>query len=445
MLMSLSLFAAAAAAPVISRRLLGDFASPPAIIVSVWGATLGLFVLRLLPYAPLDSTAWLVILGTVAGLVAGSVAAIRSGRVFGEVKPGSLPHPGAWVTVFGVIGLSGTLWYAASVIAVLGWDGFANAETLRYALFTQRIPSVFLFAQLFSVLTPILALAVVLGGTRLPRAVVALAIGCALTTLTTTDRTQFFSILLTSVFMTSHRFGRTLSWRRAGLIAMVSALLFVSSFLAIETWRLASDRGLFLRLPGMVWVPGKGAVGPAETGPLAVLGRSGQRLALMYAYATGSYAALDRLLDVPAEPAGGVHTFFPVLRLLQRAGVLTIDLPPAIPDYVELYPQPAPGLIALSFNSYTFIYYPLMDFGVVGALAYALVVGLIAGLVYAWARRDRADPLRLLVYGQVATALALTVLVNKFNNTAWWYVLVLGTAPWALSALRRAVGPAGAR
>ena len=39
---------------------------------------------------------------------------------------------------------------------------------------------------------------------------------------------------------------------------------------SIEAWRGASDRGLFLRLPGMVWVPGQGAVATEESGPLPV-------------------------------------------------------------------------------------------------------------------------------------------------------------------------------
>src|SRR4029450_11843904 len=62
------------------------------------------------------------------------------------------------------------------------------------------------------------------------------------------------------------------------------------------------------------------------------------------------------------------------------------------------------------------------------------------------ARAGRADPLRLLVYRQVATALTLTVLVNKFNNTAWWYLLVMSTLPWTSRALLGMLGSArGAR
>lgn len=436
-LIAAGLCAVALAAPVISRRLTGDYASPPAIVLGVWGATLGLFLLRLLPYPSLHATSALVILGAVLCLVVASGVAIRWYGRRPAPGPTSLSHAREWVMLFGLIGVAGTLWYAAGVIAVLGRDGFANAEALRFALYTQRIPSLFLTAQLFAVVTPLLSLALLLGGTRLPPAAIALAVVCGLTTLATTDRTQFFSLLLTSVFMTAHRLGRALTLRRAVLIGAAAGVLLVGSFLVIERWRGASDRGLFLRLPGMTWVPGRGAVGPGESGLLPVIGRGGQRLAVMYAYATGSYSALDRLLESPAPRTDGAHTFFPILRLLQRAGLLDVALPAVIPDYVELYPQPAPGLIALSFNSYTFLYYPLRDFGIGGALVYTILLGLTVGYVYGWARGSRSDSLRLLVYGQVATALTLTVIVNKFNNTAWWYVLVMSTLPWTSRAVGR--------
>jgi hypothetical protein len=123
--------------------------------------------------------------------------------------------------------------------------------------------------------TPLVALALVLGGTRLPLPAIGLAVVCGLSTLATTDRTQFFSVLLTAVFMIAHRMGPSLSWRRASGIAAAASILLISSFLAIETWRRASDRGLFVQLPGMTWVPGTGAVGPGESGLLPVAGRAG--------------------------------------------------------------------------------------------------------------------------------------------------------------------------
>ena len=77
-LIALGLFGVAVAAPAVSRRLTGDYASPPAIVLGIWCATLGLFVLRLLPYPPLHSLTTLVVAGTVMCLVVASAVAMLS-------------------------------------------------------------------------------------------------------------------------------------------------------------------------------------------------------------------------------------------------------------------------------------------------------------------------------------------------------------------------------
>ena len=54
---------------------------------------------------------------------------------------------------------------------------------------------------------------------------------------------------------------------------------------------------------------------------------------------------------------------------------------------------------------------------------------------------------RLLSLGQLSTALVLTVFVNKFNNTASWYIYVWSCAPFLVSATgqRLAVAQGAAR
>ncbi len=259
---------------------------------------------------------------------------------------------------------------------------------------------------------------------------------CAAGTVVSTDRTQSFLLVLSAAFMVAYRFGPEVSLRRSLIGGGVVVVLLVTSFLAIETWvRKTPDQlGLFLRLPGLTWVPGRGAVPTSPSAAVVALARAGQRLAGLYEYATGSYPALDRLLEAPPPRTGGAHIVFPLLRPLERAGLIRGPVPSPIPDYVVICPEPVPGGTPLIFNAYTFLYYPLVDFGVIGAVLYALLIAVASGAVYGWMRRDRRDPLRLLVAGQVATALALTVFVNKFNNTPWWYVLVLTVLPYAATA-----------
>lgn len=433
------LLAIALLAPVVSRRVTGDFFSPPALAASAWCGTLGLFALRLLPYGPLQPATRTLIAGTIVCLVFGSALSAwwvsRRRRPEGDAvrQP---QRPAVWVTAYAVAGLFGFAWYVYSAFTLLGWQGVAHGHMLREALFTYRVPSTFLFAQFFTIVAPLVALAFVLGNARLPGRVLILPILCVLATLLSTDRTQFFMLVLTAGFMTVHRFGPELSWPRVtgGVVAV--AALFLSIFLAIGWWRgaTAENSPLFLRLPGVAWVPGKGAMPRTDAAPaVAYAGRAGQRLGYFYAYVTASYAALDGLLASPRPHAGGNYIFFPVLRALQRSGLVAIDLPSQIPDSILVCPPPAEGLPPLYLNQYSFLYYPLQDFGTPGALIYALVIGVTFGALYGWGRRKRSDPLRLLLIGQVATAVALSPFVNKFSNTAWCYIVLLTTLPWIVA------------
>lgn len=154
-----------------------------------------------------------------------------------------------------------------------------------------------------------------------------------------------------------------------------------------------------------------------------------QRGSTIYLYLTGSFAALDVLLREDPSWTSGAHVLYPIVRALDRIGLLPQTAPKAIPEFRDL------GLTTgrdIAFNGYTFLYYPWMDFGIAGAIVYAAAVGLASGLAYGWMRRNRASPVRLLVMAHVATALALSIFVNKFNNTASWYVALLTLIPFSL-------------
>jgi len=154
----------------------------------------------------------------------------------------------------------------------------------------------------------------------------------------------------------------------------------------------------------------------------------------LYLYSTGSFAAFALWFPPNTPLTHGVHSIFPVARLLERAGVIRQVLPSPIPGFVKIVRR---GNDAIFFNGYTFLYYPISDFGVVGLAVYCLLIGLLVGTVYERTRRVRSSSLHLLMMGQLSVALTLSVFVNKFNNTASWYVAVMTTAPFWGSALAR--------
>ena len=437
MITALLLLGIAAAAPIVSRRLTGDVGTPAAIVVATWAGTLGLFALDLLDYAPLPTHVGWLIAGAVAALVGGGVAGQRLADRRARSTPAStsppapsgssgLRRPGLTVAMLSLIGLAGVAWYVQLVVAAGGWGLFWQGESLRYLLTTYTIPSRFLFLQQVCSAAALVAWAVRLTGGRLGAIGISAAIAAMLGTLTSTDRTQIFTLVLSGGFMYALRRGASLPLGRLTAAAAAGTLLLAAAFFTIGAWtgKTASHVGLRMQLPA-------GAPGTWQARVLD----TAQQGSVAYFYATGSYPALAVLVDAAHPRTLGRHTFFAVLRPLQRAGVLAIDLPAAIPPFVVVARR-ADGT-PFGTNAYTFLYYPLEDFGPIGALTYAAVTGLACGWAFGWARRDRASALRLLVAGQVSTALALTFFVNKFNSTHFWYVLLWTVAPFVWAGWRR--------
>jgi hypothetical protein len=437
-MMAAALILIAIAALPISRRLSGDLLSPAAVVTGAWCGTLGLYLLHLLPYITLQPATLRLVLATIATLVGAILIGQRLAprRAATGDAPRPLAYPNLWLVAYSIVGLLGTAWFVWAVVDALGWGAFGQAAVLREALTDKRIPSRYLFAQMFSIAAPLVALGCLLDGVRLSRGVWALVLCCAAGTLISTDRTQLFLVVLTAVFAAAFRYGRTLPIGRVAAGATAAALALVIGFEVIGAWVGKTPEKLGLRLEWAAPAPGTPRVTPPEPSVMAwVVARPAvQRFGVFYAYLTCSYPALDILQRQGHPRTGGRHTFYPALRALQRAGVLDIELPAAIAPFVTLIEDPGPPVL---LNTYTFLYYPLEDFGPAGALAYAGVVGLLAGWCYGWMRARRDSAPRVLFMAHVTTALALTVLVNKFNNTAWWYVVLLSVLPWIAGRVRR--------
>jgi hypothetical protein len=428
LLAALFLLAGVVAVP-LSRRLTGGWFAPAALVTAVWGSTLGLFFLRLLPYPTPRATTVVFILAAVAALVGGSLAGERlATRTPGLMIPFGLPaRPGAWVGSLAVLGLCGSAWYALDVGAILGWRAFDTPSVIRHALGDKTIPSEYLFLQYFCVATPLLAIALSQTGIKMGRWVYAGAIMCALATWITTDRTQFFLIVLGGFFVFAYRRGSRLSLGGLSAALLLCATLLVANFLLVGMWVGKTPAGLGVTMQ----LPGKGA--SAEPAPTR-LDRSLQGASTLYLYSTASYAALDTLLRDPPAQTYGRYTFYPVLRLLQRLRIVDLHLPAAA---LEDRPLGLERGRQLTFNAYTFLYYPFVDFGVFGAVGYALVIGLVSGIAYRWVSTLPSSPGHLLLMAQIATALVLSVFVNKFNNTGSWYVGAATLLPFLASAARR--------
>jgi len=426
---ALVLLLVAAAAPLVSRRLTADVFSPAAVMVSAWCATLGLLALDLLPYRPLAPATAALIAGAVALFVAGAIAGawLVERRPVRDAPVVRLSHPALVANGAAVLGLVGVAWFFTAVVSRVGWEIFSQGPELRHKLGTHVIPSDYLTLQFFCVVAPLLAWASYLTGTRFRWWQLLLPACAALGTLVTTDRTQFFTILLSGFFAYCFRRGRDLATGRLLLLIVVAPVILIANFIAVGIWtgRTAATTAVNLQFP------------PADAGTLRQRVQDAtQPGAVIYLYATCSYPALDLLISEAPAGASGAYTLYPVVRLLQRAGIVRSPVSTDVPPFVRIERAGAPPLIA---NSFTFLYYPWQDFGWWGALGYSALVGGLGGAAHAWARRRRSSAARVLVAGQLATAVALTFFVNKFSNTASWYFLACTLAPFVVTWLRTRV------
>ncbi|MCL4849515.1 MAG: oligosaccharide repeat unit polymerase [Acidobacteria bacterium] len=444
----------------VARRLTGDYFPPAALIVSTWCATLGLFFLYILPYPSIRPGTAAFIGAAVVLMAAGAWVAQRWAGAGRPSRPLSEGFANAAIVAIAIGGLLGTAWYVWAVVDALGWRAFDRPGDLRIALGEYVVPSRYLFLQFLCVVAPIVAMALHFTGTRLRPGVWAVVALAALSTWITTDRTQFFIVVLTTYFMYVLTASRRLTFVRLAGITAATGVGLAAYFLAVGLWlgKTPSNLGAEVQFPGrpgaearaggapdgLTAAPGQG---PGEGGaveapearsePPAWLLNNLRRVSTLYLYSTGSYSALDRLLYADGRRTGGVHVVYPVARLLKRAGLIDRPLPSDIAPFIHL------GLTRgrdIEFNGYTFLYYPISDFGPAGGLVYAAGVGLLAGFIYGRYRQTRLSPFWLVTMGHLSTALVLTVFVNKFSNTAAWYMYLWSCAPFLVARAASAFG-----
>lgn len=433
-----------------SRRLTGDFLSPGAIFLAAWATTAGLYALFLLPYIRLERSSAFLIAAAAAALVVGVCVgqwAMKRRETSGKSEKQELPEGiDKWIALYSALGWLGFLWYASLAIGIFGLSGVRHGWQIRWALSTRIIPSGFLFLEFFCIISPVVTLASLLGGARIKRSVVVGSASCLLPLWLTTDRTQFFIFVLTGMWIYLMRFGPELRLGRYLAVIALCCGLLILNFLVVGRWVGKTPENLGARLDVERLIPsraesgvpagvqvGRGVprVSPLDTAIDYVRRRGGsavQRLSTLYVYATCSYPAISELLQDEPSRTWGRRTFFPVFRLLQKLRLYSAELPDAIPPFRRISKE-----AALATNAYSFLRDPFLDFGTAGVVLFPLLIGLIAGVLYGRVRVRRSQSVALIWLGLLCMGLSLSVLFNKFNDTATWYIGVMASAPFLVS------------
>ncbi len=433
-----ALLGLAAASLLISRRLTGDFLCPPALLIAAWSGALGLYLLRLLPYVWVGEKTLLVILGALCLFSLGTVAgARRRARPRGEGSALDSETAARWTLLYSLLGLLGIVWYAVAVTLVLGWSSWTFPARIRWAMTDRSLPGSFYWLVYFCIAAPLLAIVCRLSGTRVKKIVLLPAVLCALALWATTDRNLFFMLVLAATWIVLYRYPQIPLRRYLGILA-VCAFLLALNFSVLGWWvgKTPKNLGVQLALQGNFpevtvssAAPSKVAGKPKPLPPLM------QKLSTIYVYATGAFPAFAMSLAQEPDYSMGKRTLFPVLRFLQRTGLIHVALPPAIDEFTLISREGSP--VELRVNSYTFLRSFFEDFGVAGALLVPLLLGLLTGAIYERLRRNRSAPVVLALIGQIGMALSLSTFTNKFSDTGTWYVAVLLLLPFLVGAAAR--------
>lgn len=79
--------------------------------------------------------------------------------------------------------------------------------------------------------------------------------------------------------------------------------------------------------------------------------------------------------------------------------------------------------VPFRFNTYTWLYEPLADYGIVGSFIYIVLIGIMSGLIWSL-RSAHISPLTAYLYGGIATACLFTILTNKFSSVYFSYAVI---------------------
>jgi hypothetical protein len=431
------------AAFVAGRVVTGDWFSPAALVATVWLGTFSLYLLFLLPYRPLEAK-WAVPLAcSLAALLVGIGAGTRWAQpaaLRGEAP--STRHANVWVEAYALAGMLGFVWYVWAVVSAFGWPVLRYGSTIRRALGDGRIPSNYLFLEFFCIVAPLLAWAYWLSGVRIGPRAISLSALCVAMLWLTTDRTQFFTVVLVGLFMYFARHGSELSLRRALGVMGAAFVALVLNFMIVGVWvgKIPEAKEFRLRAPRTGSLPMRDALPDARGDVAAAMTASRsqplpaavQKLALVYLYASGSYPAFAALVEEAPNWTLGAHMFYPILRALERMGLYHGALPQPIPEFRLITTG---GENEIRFNAYTYLYYPYEDFGGGGMIAVSALMGFACGAVYGRLRSRRTSPGALILIGQIQLALLFSFFVNKFNNTASWYIAFWSVLPFIPKAL----------
>lgn len=131
-----------------------------------------------------------------------------------------------------------------------------------------------------------------------------------------------------------------------------------------------------------------------------------------YMYVANNFENFNCLVEQLPKHTMGLRMFFPVLALTG----LKFLLPQLVsfPNYIT----------KKELTTLTMFYDSYYDFGIIGVILLALILGIVAAWITTWIRRSK-NPMSYLFYGQIAIYMGLAFFTTWFSNPTTWFWLVI--------------------
>lgn len=399
-MISFTLFLLAISGLLISKRILGDYFSPPAIYNFFWTFSLGALSLDWVAFDPMGDQVWLTIGISYAAFMGGAAIVLlyAFGKTYWLNAPPSLVFVDRkklerCLAVLFVLGVFGFVVQLAHLQLQVGLGTFLSSPGEARELHTN-VKYVGFF-NLLNVANFGLALMYLCLYKKPARWVLLIMLWAVATTFITTDRTRFFYMVIWSFYVVVYLYRHIRLNPRLIAVAVCTFSLLLGFFLLIAKVykKQAFDDNMEFVKVGEELAP---LVDP-------------------YIYLTGSYPVLQAFLEDKHQHTQGKYTFGPIVKVIELF-------------YPELQRAELVGKfyrVPIELNACTYLEPFYKDFGVAGVVLGPLFLGFLTTLVYVW-MRQRKTIFSVYTASLLSFCVTISIFVNHFTQIATWYFVVVG-------------------
>ena len=399
-MLSLTLLLLAPTALIFSKRLLGDYFSPPAVYTFFWAFSIGVLELGWVSYDPMRERVWGVIIASYASFMGGCLIV----TLYGFIRPAWLnaePHfahldrhklERALLVLF-VIGIFGYLVQLANINAQIGFSTYLDDPSRA-----REVHSNVKYLGFFNILNVanfVLAVAYLVLYRKPHKWVYLILFWAVASTLLTTDRTRFFYLVIWAFYVVVFLYRRVdLSPRLilAGAMTLLVLLLFFLTVARVYKKEALDDNMEYVNIPSQFG---------AMVDP--------------YIYLTGSFPVLQAFLEDKQDLAYGKYSFGPLVKLVELV----------YPEFERVSLTGKFYRVPIELNACTYLELFYKDFGFLGIVLGPLFLGVLCMTAYL-AMRGRKTLFSVFFVSLLSFCITISIFVNHFSQIATWYFVGVG-------------------